>query len=172
MIKNNYEVRAQKFIEQICPYLEEYGVFSVKTGLFASVSEALYAFNTEKKRKVRWFHGSTRIVLATSDYVVKFDYIEDSWYGNSETELSNWENVYSQCDYADHFAPISKYTCEGYNFYIMPRIRNVGRFAEDELNIDEDFRDWAYDNIGDIHDEQFGKVKGKIVFVDYADTHF
>lgn len=162
MTKSSYEVRAKKFIHDVFPYLLEQN--------FVLYGSAIRKFNKEKHRRVRLANGLTRQCLLSSDYVVKINLVEESDFGTSEDELWNWENIYSTCEYADHFAPISKYTYCGYDFYIMPRISGVGRFDEDDLHkdIDEYFADWAYNNIGDIHDEQFGRKNGKFIFVDYA----
>lgn len=162
MVKSNYEVRAKKFIRDIFPYLLEQN--------FTYYWSAIQKFNREKHRKVKCAFGSTRQCLLSSDYVVKIDLVKESYFGTSKDELQNWKEFYSTCGYKDHFAPVSKYTYHDYDFYIMPRIPNVGSFGEDDLgkDIDEDFAEWAFNNIGDIHSEQFGRKNGKFIFVDYA----
>lgn len=161
MVKSSYEIRAKKFIHDIFPYLLEEGFI---------YKRAIRKFNEVKHRKVKQAYGSTRYCLLSSDYVVKIDLTEESCFGTSKDELQNWEEFYSTCGYEDHFAPVSKYTYRDYDFYIMPRIPNVGCFEEEDLkkDIDEDFAEWAFNNIGDIHSEQFGRKNGKFIFVDYA----
>lgn len=168
-MKSSYELRAKKFIHQIFPYLVENGVFSYECQSVVTAGQnAATQFSEEKKRKVYCYFGSTRLAFITSDYVVKIDYNEDSMWGNSEDELWKWEKIYKKSEYADYFAPISKYIYENHSFYIMPRIPCVGRYDENDLEEDEDFWDWLCDNVRDIHEGQFGMKDGHFVFIDYA----
>lgn len=160
MIKNNYKVRAQKFVRDIFPYLVDED--------FLDYSNAIIKFNQKNHRRVKEAHGSTRQCLISSDYVVKINLVKDSCWGTSEDELYNWEKFYSKCEFADHFAPISKYTYEGHDFYIMPRIPNVGKYCEDELFEDGKFGEYCQTKVSDIHREQFGKKNGKFIIIDYA----
>lgn len=166
-MKSSYELRAQKFVREIFPYFVEQDFFNN-----SCVYRAQYAvqhFCLERKRKVLCNYGSSRIALLTSDYVVKIDYNKNTIWGNSEDELFNWEKYYSKSEYSEYFAPISKYTYSCHDFYIMPRVKNVGRYDECKVQEeDEDFWDWLCDNVGDFHDEQFGKENGHFVIIDYA----
>lgn len=169
-MKSSYEVRAQKFIRQIMPYWERHNAFNSNNSV-GDFQLACNEFCIDRKRKVFVNHGSTRIAIITSDYVVKIDYNENTCWGNSKDELFNWEKYYSTCCYSECFAPISKYTYLNHDFYIMPRIHGVGRFDECALQKDEDFWDWLCDNVGDIHGEQFGKKDDHFIFIDYACPH-
>lgn len=160
MIKNNYEVRAQKFVRSIFPFLEKYN--------FTDIKLACDMFNMLKNRKVKYSYGSTRKCMLSSDYVIKIDYCPDTGWGNCEDELNEWNYHYSISEFADHFAPISKYTYKGHDFYIMPRIPNVGKYCEDELYEDGEFGEYCKTEVSDIHYEQFGKKSGKFIIIDYA----
>ena len=66
-MKTNYEVRAKKFIQQVADYIENCYVPD-------DFNEAIERYNEAKKRHVRVESGACRVVLITSDYVVKIDY--------------------------------------------------------------------------------------------------
>ena len=170
-MKNNYEIRAQKFIRQLMPYLLECDSFNAANiDMIRSIETAISAFNTEKHRKVNISFGSTRIAILSSDYVIKIDYNPNGEFGDSKDEIWNWEKRFSKSEFAKHFAPISKYTYNGFDFYIMPFIPHVGEYMVEDIeeDEDEDFSEWIHEQLIDLHEEQFGKIGNKFVFVDYA----
>ena len=159
-MRNSYEVRAQKFIQQIAPYLE-------KVIDHDDREYAVNLFNLDHNRRVSYAHGMTRYALITSDYVVKVDYAITRW-GNSEDEMEIYkEAVEDGFDYL--FAKISRYDYNGTSYYIMPRIYGIGKkwYDADEYLTDEE-RDWVYDHVCDLHNENYGWKDGRVVIFDYA----
>ena len=161
-MRNNYEVRAQKFIQQIFPYLE---------GCENNHDEreyAILAFNHDYNRKVMYKHGMTRYALITADYAVKVDYACTRW-GNSEDEMKLYEEAV-QDGFEYMFAKITRYTYLGINFYIMPRVYGIGKkFDDADWYMSEDEKDWCYDhNLCDLHKYNYGWKDDHVVIFDYA----
>lgn len=161
----NYEARAKDFIAQIYPYIE-----NCKTT--DSIYNVINKFNIEHHRKVKVARGSTRVVLITSDYVIKFDY--DGWGKNTFGSCRSESRMYKQAvkeGYAYLLAKITPYR-QHYNrtFYIMPKITGIGREWDDAENFveDEEAYKWLCDNIGDRHFMNYGWKDGHIVMIDYA----
>lgn len=157
----SYEERAKDFIQLIFPYLNKYNFDHDmrKWGIFA--------FNHTYNRKVIYAHGMTRYALITSDYVVKVDYAQTRW-GNSEDEMKLYkEAVADGFDYL--FAKISRYEYSGKTFYIMPRIRGIGKkdYDADEYLTEEE-RDWVCEHVCDLHNQNYGWKDGHVVIFDYA----
>ena len=168
MKKNNYEVRAQKFIQKVFPYIEE-DMFNPY-----SVEKAIDKFNEDFHRSVKVHYGDARIAIITSDYVVKFDYDSESIeeIGGCEQEIELYEQaVEDGFDYL--FAKTSRYDYEGYSFYIMPKINGIGQYkniyhhADYYMTYEE--KDWCdAHNLTDLHCNNYGFRKGKVCIVDYA----
>lgn len=161
-MKNDYEVRAQKFIRQIFPYLE---------GCRNNHSEreyAVWAFNNDYNRKVMYEHGMTRYALITADYVVKVDYACTRW-GNSEDEMELYEEAV-QDGFEYLFAKISRYMYQDRVFYIMPRIHGIGSKCYDADEYMTAFEaDWCCDHgLCDLHNHNYGWKDGHVVIFDYA----
>lgn len=160
-MKNSYEVRAEKFIQQIFPYLNGLDDHEKR-------EKAVYYFNMDHNRHVYYDHGMTRYVLISSDYVVKVDYNETKW-GNCEDEVLLYEEA--EMDGFEYlFAKITRYTYQGVNFYIMPRIYGVERkrYDADEYMTEEE-KDWCYDHdLCDLHNGNYGWKDGHVVIFDYA----
>ena len=161
-MESSYELRAQRFIRDIFPFIKgcdhayEY-------------RHAVDAFNASRHRKVSVEHGQTRVVLITSDYVVKIDYgTRARYYGGCEDELIMYNRAV-EAGYDYLFAKISMYTYCGHDFYIMPRVEGIGE-AEDEAYdlVTPEECDWLYDNVNDLHCHNFGFVNGQVTLVDYA----
>ena len=159
-MRNSYEVRAQKFIQQIAPYLKG----------MTDHDEREYAvdcFNFDHNRKVHYAHGMTRFALITSDYVVKVDYASTRW-GDSEDEMELYEEAVED-GFEYLFAKISRYDYKGISFYIMPRIHGIGRSWRDaDWYLTDKERDWIYDHVRDLHNENYGWKNGRVVIFDYA----
>lgn len=167
-MKNNYIERAKHFIEALYPYLPE----KQECSLYC-YEQAISTFNLDKKRKVQIESGSTRVCFITSDYVVKIDYCENSYWGNSAQEYEAWNEYFKESDYADCFAPIHYFCFKGKEFYIMPRIAAVGsNKAWDLLCEDWDFYDWICDCVRDIHEGNFGIKNGHAICIDYASARY
>lgn len=159
-MRNTYEVRAQKFIQQIAPYFD-YAVDHDDR------EYAVDCFNFDYRRKVIYAHGMTRYALITSDYVVKVDYASTRW-GNSEDEMEIYEEA-KQDGFDYLFAKISRYDYNGTSYYIMPRIHGIGKkwYDADEYLTEEEL-DWVRDHICDLHNENYGWKNGRVVIFDYA----
>ena len=164
-MKSSYIVRAQRFIEEVYPYIEG------KTTSPNECYRAIQQFNMRKSRKVQVAHGCSRIAFITSDYVVKFDYdkSEVRRLGGCESEVRFYQFA-EQEGFAYLLAEITPFTYNGYTFYIMPRVYGIGRYeysyAEDMAHgAEEDFlRTYLYD----LHEENYGWYRGQVVIVDYA----
>ena len=163
-MKSNYEVRAQKFIRLIYDYLTE----CVDTYDFEIAVES---FNHNHHRHVMFSHGLTRVALITSDYVVKIDY--DAYqvrrFGGGENECAFYR-IAEQEGYGYLFAKVSRYQYRDITFYIMPRIKGIGRYEEDatEFMTDEE-NDWCFDHgLCDLHNFNYGWKNGHIIIFDYG----
>lgn len=163
-MKSSYIMRAQRFIEEVYPYIEN------KTRPY-DCWRAIEQFNANKSRKVAVAHGVSRVAFITSDYVVKFDYdeYEVRRVGGCESEV-NFYQFAKREGFSYLFAEITPFTYKGRTFYIMPRVYGIGRYeysyAEDMTTGEEEsfLRRYLYD----LHDENYGWYHGQIVVVDYA----
>lgn len=168
MTKTAYTERAKKFISQIYPYIKD---FQCLTDIESMIED----FNKDKHRKVQMNYGSSRCVLITSDYVVKFDYEDNPYWGNCPEELKAWNLIQEEYpDKVQFFAPIELYLYEGMDFYIMPYIRGVGSSRTEYLlnNYDENSRQWLYSVVSDFHSLNFGNKNNTPVCIDYASFCF
>lgn len=159
-MRNNYEERAKKFVQQIFPYIEICTTHESRI-------EAVFAFNYQNHRRVQYKYGQSRYAFVTSDYVVKVDYRSSMW-GNSKDEMELYDEAVKD-GYEYLFAKISHYQYHGHDFYIMPRIRGIGRTPCDaEEYLKEDEMDWCWDHVSDLHSYNYGWKDGHVVIVDYA----
>jgi len=162
---SSYIVRAQKFIKSIYPYIslcQNYIEFSI------GVNNWEYY---HKRRHVEISSGYSRIVLITSDYVIKIDKPNrrDNFFGTCETELKLYNQV-KDTQWGYLFAEITKFQYEDMTFYIMPRIKGVYRKegdAEEYMTPEEREVIWLY-QIYDRHNGNYGWKNHHIVFIDYA----
>lgn len=163
-MKNSYQIRAKKTWEALKPYLVGC------TNLF-KYERAVYRFNCDKHRNVHFCSGSTRICFISADYVIKMDYDKDqvSIWGGCQSEYDNYDFAcVNGCDGA--FCPIEKID---ENVYVMPRAKMAD--WDDESILDEFWRDctdeeywYVQENIKDIHNQNVGHYKGRVVLIDYA----
>lgn len=163
-MRNDYIVRAQKFIQEIAYYLE--GADSIR-----SYDWAVTAFNTDHHRAVKMAHGLTRIALITSDYVVKIDYdpVKIATFGGCKNEMKIYELAeHDNISYL--FAKITPYEYNGMTYYIMPRIRNIGQSEDDAWEyMTEDESDWCMEHgLFDLHSHNYGWKDAHIVLIDYG----
>ena len=161
-MKSNYIIRAQKFIKSIAAYITDCN--EVRTIEFG-VQRYLY---DHPNRKVSVNYGATRVVMITADYVVKVDYNGDDWFGNCETELEHYTQA-CEAGYGEYFAEITKFTYDGRDFYIMPRIGNIDEEDDDVYyHCPTEFAHWLYDHLSDLHSGNYGWKNGHVVIFDYA----
>lgn len=167
-MKNNYEVRAQKFIHKIFPIIKD-----IMNDPY-EVEDAIDLFNVTHHRNIRVHYGDARIALLTSDYVVKYTYDPETEFeiGGGENEME----LYAQAvrdGYAHLFAEIGRYNYKGISFYIMPRIKHIGEYRNLYKHADffmtDDEANWCEEHhLTDLHCNNYGFRNGKVCIVDYA----
>lgn len=161
--KSSYVVRAQRFIRQIYDYIADCTTPE-------EFCDAIDIFNKENHRKVDVSWGATRIVLITSDYVIKIDYDREQiqeW-GGCADEYRFYQYA-EDCGYEYLFAAIEPYEYGDKTFYIMPRIYGIGHlsgYATDYLSDNE--YNFVVNHVNDLHDENFGIKNKHIIIIDYA----
>lgn len=166
-MKSSYEVRARHFAHQIYPFIH-----NCRTP--EQYESAVNTFNEEKHRKVYVAYGQTRVALITSDYVLKIDYGRKSAiFGGCEDEYRAYQKV-RRDGYSHLFAKISPVMVNEVVMYIMPRVDKIGaRYngwdeAWEASDISCDETDYLNDNFFDLHYNNYGRLHGKLVIVDYA----
>lgn len=172
MIKSDYEVRAQKFIKEFAPYLK--GIRVAKYNSY-KIHDAVRRFNVDKKRNVKVASGVSRIALIASDYVAKLDF-GTTWAGNSATEMLGYKQA-KKDGYEYLLAKISFYKYRNRKFYIMPRARVAETLTwqgQKKLwyKLTEDEQRYICDHFEDLHDSNWGSLRGRPVLIDYAWNDF
>lgn len=159
-MKTSYEVRAKKFIQQIAEYLKN-------CYMPDDFERAIKRYNEAKKRHVRVESGACRVVLITSDYVVKIDYnpTKIQYFGGCEDECEFYRRAEDD-GYEYLFAKITKFVCHGRAFYIMPRIGGIGLDKMTNWSIDEE--EYVYNNVEDLHEWNIGYKNNIGIVIDYA----
>ena len=163
-MKSSYKVRAEHFINTIFPYLEGnfYNLYLVK--------RAVRDYNARYKRNVIVCNGSSRCVLVTSDYVVKWVYNETmaEAIGGNEEELATYKLACEE-GYDYLLAECSSVVKNGIQFNIMPRLNMYIHNKPDIFSLlSGDEMCWIADHIEDIHNENYTIVDGAPIIVDYA----
>lgn len=164
----SYIERAQNFIKQIFPYLDDEWTDPY------DVSCNVDIFNEEHNRKVIMRHGIARIALISSDYVVKFDFdaSECACVGGCEAEVEFYAEAVKD-GFAYLFVEITPYHYKGHNFYIMPRIHGIKESwnsADYFMTYEEN--EWCEKHhLSDLHCNNYGFRNGKVCIIDYA-CHF
>ena len=167
---SDYRVRAKKFLNSVVPYIQDI------LDRPWEVAKAIERYNHDFNRHVVIKRGAVRIVLVTSDYIVKWDYDSSS--------ASEWGGCISEYNaylaaktagYEYLFAEPTAIYVNGTMFIIMPRIHNIGWHAHEHVGmydifdcIDSDASDWVYKHIGDLHHNNWGICKGQVCIIDYA----
>lgn len=173
-MKKSYIERAEHFAEIISRYIEAEMEANKALSMARVINGAAMKYNINHSRHnlvVR--SGTTRIVLIISDYVLKIDIHSSATFGDSETELKGYEFAVSE-GIEKYFAKITKYTSKNdINFYIMPRIKQVGCMDKEwfyDTIYDTDPEAWHVirDNFEDFHENNFGVKNGYPVAIDYA----
>ena len=164
-MKSSYVVRAREFANQIYPFICDCRTVD-------QYAEAVDNFNILFHRHVKVFSGATRVVLVTSDYVLKMDYGNRiRIFGGCESEKWAYQKVYND-GYARLFAPINSVMVKDRVFYIMPKVDRIGfdyNGYDDAMDVvSEEDADYLYENFHDLHYENYGWKDGLPVIVDYA----
>ena len=160
-MKADYTVRAQKFLEEIFPVIENFLDRPYK------MADVLFDYCTKKHERIQVRNGVSRWVVIRSDYVIKYDYNEDSGVGNCPDEVRKYAQA-EKDGYAYLFAKITPVVSHNITFYIMPRIKNIGRrkYLREALTSDE--WDYVWDITSDLHCNNYGWKNNKPIIIDYA----
>ena len=161
-MKNDYITAARAFIHQFADELDTIwnnGKWYREYATFA------------REHNISYASGCSRFVLIKDNFVIKIDYNHSTYYGTSFSEYNVYKKAQEEgFDYL--LCPISKIKCGHHYYYVMPRIDCLASEEDDELEMescfDSDAVDWLYDNVYDIHNENFGRYNGEWVVIDYA----
>lgn len=160
-MKSHFVVRAAEFIERFIPFWEDCD----------SVESAVEGYNIFYNQRATIYHGTTRYALLNSDFAIKWDYGNNfliDTFGGCQNEV----NVYREAKvygYEYLFAEIIPLKIHGYQFYVMPRIDNVGMYDDIENYLTEDENDFICDmGIQDLHSANWGIKNNRPVIIDYA----
>lgn len=160
----SYEERAKDFIKEIYPLIE-------KCDWWGDYANSVKTFNKCNNRKVICNHGVARVALITSDYVIKIEYDENEVesVGGCENEVELYENAKRE-GFAYLFAAITPFWYKDRFFYIMPRIKNVGKYEEyaDAFMTDDEMAFCDKYGVTDLHGNNYGIRNGHVCIVDYA----
>lgn len=169
MTKNDYVIRAQKFVRSFAPYID-------KRVTIRSMISAVNTFNADYNRKVRLNYGASRVVFLTSDYCIKIDRADgsDAW-GNCEKEYKAYLRM-KRLKCREVFCPIEKYTYNNVNYYIMPMCSKADDYdvelcdITDRLTVKQTH--FINEHFRDLHPGNIGMLHGKPIIIDYACNDF
>lgn len=119
--------------------------------------------------KATYDSGLTRHVILNEDYVIKWDKNSEriSMLGGCENEIVKYEQA-ERDRMAYLLAPITRIDIHGFKFYVMPRVEFLGE-ADIEEYLTRKEIEWVYNNLDDIHSENWGWYNGEEVMIfDYA----
>ena len=172
MIKNDYEVRAKKFINEFAPYLK--GIRITKSNSHAITKVKFYYIVRSNKNNARNTRINFNIALLID--IKAANCLTNSWAGNSKTEMLGYQQA--QKDGFEYLlAKISLYKYRNRSFFIMPRAKVATTLAwksQERLwyKLTEDERRYLRDNFEDLHRNNWGSLNGKLVLIDYAWNDF
>lgn len=166
MAKSSYIQRAEKFVKLLADILVGKNYKETIPVPFQR-EEIIWSSVCALNQKRHWHayvnrDGSTRTVIICSDYVIKMDKTSYSRWGTSKNEYANYK-LYSKTDIGKYLAPIHHVSCNGYNFYIMPKCTGVGKTSFPD-NIQRKL-DYYFD---DLHSLNIAKYHGQPILIDYA----
>lgn len=174
-MKNDYIVRAKKFLDVFSKYLPDkpyIGSYDVKMAIDIFTQDF-------PSRQIYTECGSSRVVFFTSDYAVKIDTSSENYWGTCDDEMKVYEFA-REHGYSHLFIPVTQYKINHQIFYIYPRIKSTiydrGTYkgdADDDDAYLEYFHDgndrWFLDKyIGDLHLGNISTFHGKPIVIDYA----
>ncbi len=161
-MKSSYKVRAIRFLDQILPYIQD------NLNSLCIIKKKVREYNARHHRNVIVRNGACRIVLLTSDYVIKWDYSDKvKTFGGNVEELEMYE-VAKEEGYAYLLAEPTAQIRNNVTFVIMPRFKMSTHDIEFYSLFSSDEYDWLCDHIYDMHDENFVVVDGAPIIIDYA----
>ena len=160
---SDYVKRATKFINL---FVTDMKLTNKKRSDYHTMIRIVCDFNATHQRRVQIARGASRICLISSDYVVKWDY-DYCGFGGCEDECQMYEIAEAE-GYAYLFAKPTPIEVKGMTFYIMPRIRNIGRKTNIEDRLNEEEWDFVNAHIRDLHYRNYGFRDEMPIIVDYA----
>lgn len=166
MMRNTYEIRAQKFIRAIAPYFVDCeDLFDFQRAIFDFMMD-------HPRRHIHYDHGMTRFAIITSDYVIKIDYSPENikQFGGGEQEIAFYQMAERE-GMAHLFAKISRYDFNGRRFYIMPKVTGIDedRWEDAWYYMTAEEWEWCEDhNLHDLHCKNYGIMNGKVKIFDYG----
>lgn len=164
-MKSDYITRAKKFI----PVLDEMLSDNFKNKYL--IQQYIRAYNYTHRRNVIFSHGLTRYAFITSDYVIKIDYdeYEVENFGGCEQEYTLYQNAVADgMEYL--FAEITPFMYNNKIYYIMPRIKGIGKTDDDATHyMNRKEQQWCRTyELMDLHSLNYGWRNKHICIIDYA----
>lgn len=165
-MKSSYIVRATNFLHRIYPYISN--VMNNPTRLHVVIDE----YNCNYKRAIKVYNGATRCVLATSDYVIKWNYGKRyERFGGCENEVDMYK-IACEEGYAYLFAEATATIYAGKFFEIMPRFELIEDKPELYELVNGKEYDWICAHVDDIHDNNYTVIEDYPIIIDYACRSF
>lgn len=165
MKKSSYLERAKKFAALLEKELSNLGYdYDDSIGHCNNIFiNAIDNINTKKSWKAKTIIcGSTRNVVLCSDYCIKVDKNIGSFWGDSQSEFQFFWN-YKDSRFGPYLCPIAKVSINNYDFYIMPKVSQVGK-----PEVYDRFPAFIRNNLRDLHEMNIGILHGRPVVIDYA----
>lgn len=170
-MKNSRLARAMHFVNQIASFITDWDND-------ITLAREVAFFNRSRSRKVIYTHGMTRHCLITSDYVVKWNKMDEAseyWvntFGGVRSEI-NFYKIACESGYGYLFAEAEGFIVNDIEFEVMPRIDYLGmdkcKELEEVLTDDEYY--YVIEHVKDVHDENFGFLHGQPIIIDYAGAY-
>jgi len=160
-MKTDYTVRAQKFLDEIFPVIEK----SLDDPY--DLADALFDYCAKNHKRVNVRNGVSRWAIIHSDYVIKYDYNEECWVGNCPNEVDKYAQA-EKDGFAYLFAKITPVVSHNITFYVMPRVKNIGRHKSLIRALTNEEWDYVWSITDDLHCNNYGWENDKPVIIDYA----
>lgn len=163
----NYQMRAKKLLGKIYPYVKE------DFEKILMIRRAVVDFNRKNHMDVELTYGSARVCLMYEDFVIKWDYDEDSVFeiGGCDDEYEEYKVAFGN-GWSYLLAETSQVNIKGKHFNIMPRVQVMGYQAEKDLYdyVTEEEKEILTRYGNDLHDWNWGLIDGEPRIIDYAFT--
>lgn len=161
-MKTDYKIRAEKFAHVLVKLFED---CEDVEDFYDAVEEYN---NTHRNCNMLCDNGISRIAIIRSDYVIKFHRRADfsGHAGDSYSERRVYEKAV-KAGYAYLLAETTLKNIDGVDVAIMPRIKGVGSTSLYDYTTPKELQ-WLWDNIGDLHANNYGCRDGKVCVIDYA----
>lgn len=166
MWNRGYKMHAYHFLKAIFPYVNDWHDID-------SVIEGLDDFYYHENKFAHLETGSSRMAIIGKDFVIKWNYDDEviKEIGGCEEELQFYIKSLSS-GYSHLLTPIYRLLYRDKNFYIMPRVHNIGPREHGYKKLEECVTPnewkWLISNIGDIHSYNWGIENNYPIMIDYA----